>query len=219
MDITFDKQSVVVFDLDDTLYNEIDYLKSAYRHIADTIEQTVGHNVYLRMLRLHREKAKVFEILIKDYQLTYSVSDLLSLYRFHKPVINCFPYVNRFLLKLKMTGCKIALITDGRSVSQRNKLEALGIYDFFDEIVISEAFGSEKPNLKNYLHCSNFFGTSLNYYYIGDNVKKDFITPNQLGWITIGLKDNGKNIHAQSLEMPVSYLPKYFISNFKELCF
>ena len=38
-----------------------------------------------------------------------------------------------------------ALITDGRSLTQRLKIQALGLTDLFDDILISEAMQSEKP--------------------------------------------------------------------------
>lgn len=45
------RKRVVVFDLDDTLYKEIDFLKSAYMEIASWIEESYGKiGVYEYML-------------------------------------------------------------------------------------------------------------------------------------------------------------------------
>lgn len=38
------------------------------------------------------------------------------------------------------------------------------------------------------------------FTYVGDNLKKDFIAPNALGWLTVCLKDDGRNIHKQEVE-------------------
>ena len=35
---------------------------------------------------------------------------------------------------------------------------------------------------------------------MGDNLKKDFLTPNRLGWQTVCLRDDGRNIHKQDGE-------------------
>ena len=51
---------------------------------------------------------------------------------------------------LKENNITIGIITDGRSIQQRSKLEALGLYEYTNQVVISEEIGSEKPNLKNY---------------------------------------------------------------------
>ena len=54
------------------------------------------------------------------------------------------------------------------------------------------------------------------YIYFGDNPKKDFLGPNQLGWETIGLLDRGFNVHEQSLSFPKEYQPTQWIKNFNE---
>ena len=57
-----------------------------------------------------------------------------------------------------------------------------------------------------------------NYYYIADNLKKDFITPNKLGWQTVGLIDNGLNIHVYSENYDLlAYRPQHFIFQLSEL--
>ena len=56
------------------------------------------------------------------------------------------------------------------------------------------------------------------YYYIGDNIKKDFIAPNKLNWNTIGIKDtNSENIHSQLINVKKEFLPNIWISCFDEL--
>ena len=102
-------------------------------------------------------------------------------------------------------------MTDGYSVTQRNKIKALDIENIFDLIVISEEFGFEKPNPKNFEVFDKF--NTIEKYYIGDNTSKDFIAPNTLGWTTICLLDNGKNIHMQDFNKELIYLPKIKINN------
>ena len=106
------------------------------------------------------------------------------------------------------------LITDRHSVTQRNKIKALNIDTLFDLIIISEEFGSEKPNPKNF-EAFNKFNT-IEKYYIGDNTSKDFIAPNALGWTTICLPDNGNNIHMQDFNKELIYLPKIKIHNLSD---
>jgi putative hydrolase of the HAD superfamily len=55
------------------------------------------------------------------------------------------------------------------------------------------------------------------YIYIADNVKKDFITPNKLGWTTICLFDKGQNIHKQNFNLENEYLPHFIINSFDEI--
>ena len=109
------------------------------------------------------------------------------------------------------------MITDGRSVQQRNKIKALGLSEYFDDVIISEEFGSEKPNINNYKYFVDKYGYSYKYVYIGDNINKDFIAPNLLGWSTICLLDNGKNIHKQSFHLENNTKPIYLINELKEI--
>jgi putative hydrolase of the HAD superfamily len=58
---------------------------------------------------------------------------------------------------------------------------------------------------------------AVNYIYIADNPKKDFITPNKLGWTSICLLDKGQNIHKQFFTNSIDYDPQYIINSFNEI--
>ena len=148
-------RKIVVFDLDDTLYNEIDYLKSAYNQIALLISEELDLEqqvVFQDMMNLFDSNKNVFKEIIKKYQSSYSIKDFLDLYRNHKPNIKLSDDRLALLKLIREKGISMGILTDGRSIQQRNKLEALGIENYISEIVISEEIGSEKPNLKNYKH-------------------------------------------------------------------
>jgi len=70
-------------------------------------------------------------------------------------------------------------------------------------------------SLGNYEIFERKFG-EYNFYYVGDNTFKDFISPNKLGLQTICLIDNGTNIYKQNFNLPQEYLPKKNISSFHD---
>ena len=82
--------------------------------------------------------------------------------------------------------------------------------------MISEEFGTEKPNPVNFNYFTELFGES-SFFYVADNVSKDFIAPNKMGWKTICLMENGKNIHKQQFEISEAYLPHFKIHKLKEI--
>ena len=220
---------MICFDLDDTLYKEIDYLKSAYREIA---EYAAGHchgcsdpvsvlslKAYEVMLAAYHEGKNTFEKLNKFLALELPIGDYLYIYRNHKPKIVLMEDVVQMLDALKTEGVRTGLITDGRSVQQRNKIEALSLGRWIDDadIVISEEFGSEKPALENYAYFMKRYPECHDFTYVGDNPRKDFIAPNALGWMTICLKDDGRNIQKQDYNVEKIKLPKKSISNITEL--
>lgn len=215
MDIRVNRETTVVFDLDDTLYNEIDYLKSAYRYIARQLEGENWKPLYASMFSRYRNKEDVFGYLKGAYNTRKEV--LLEMYRNHDPQIVPFEGVIDLLKQIKEQGAGIGIITDGRKRSQMNKINALGVGQYIDQIVISEEVGTEKPNERNYRLIEEGLPADR-YYYIADNLKKDFITPNSLGWSTIGLLDNGMNIHSDTYRfMDTKYMPQAFISSLKEI--
>ena len=200
---------VICFDLDDTLCKEIDYLKSAYREIAEYAAEhcrgcsdpvsVLAHKAYDVMLVAYQEGQDAFDVLDSFLGLDLPIADYLYIYRNHKPKIALCEDVVRTLDALKAEGVRIGLITDGRSVQQRNKIMALGLDRWIDDadIVVSEEIGSEKPALANYEYFMKRYPGCSDFTYVGDNPDKDFIAPNTLGWETICLRDDGRNIHKQ----------------------
>jgi putative hydrolase of the HAD superfamily len=215
MDIKVDEHTVVVFDLDDTLYNELDFLKSAYRHIAQELEPNKYHELLVLMLSLYRSRENVFEIISTRYGVTKEA--LIEMYRRHTPNLKLFDGALSLLNEIKSKKGKIGMVTDGRIQTQMAKINALGISDLLDKIVISEEIGTEKPAIANFKTIENsLLGDT--YHYIADNLKKDFLAPNALGWRTTGLIDNGMNIHYQShLYLDQLHMPQQFFTSYTEV--
>jgi putative hydrolase of the HAD superfamily len=213
-----DKDSFVVFDLDDTLFNEVDFLKSGYKFIANKLaEGAKAKKLASRMFDLFQTNQNPFKYLLGAYSSqNLEMPMLIEWYRYHKPGIKLKSDAILLLELLKNSNVRMGIITDGRSRTQRNKIGALGLTNYLADLVISEEFGSEKPSIENYLHFVDNFGRRK-YIYIGDNYNKDFISPNQLGWLTIGLRDQGLNIHKQDVNLPKRYLPKIQINSLKEI--
>ena len=217
MDIKVDQNTVVVFDLDDTLYNELDFLKSAYIAIAQYLEPKEWITLYVSMFSMYRSNINVFDYLALDYGK--DAKTLIDMYRNHSPDIELFEGVIDVIKAIKQKEGHIGIITDGRSGTQRSKIKSLNITDLIDKIVISDDIGSEKPAEENFLAIEAAFKfNEAEFYYIADNLKKDFITPNARAWKTIGLIDNGKNIHHASHQyMSPSHKPQAFIFSFKDI--
>lgn len=214
-------KQVVCFDLDDTLYKECNYLKSAFQEIAAYINRHCGvseETVYSEMISAWNEGKSPFQEICARHGIGITVEQCLQIYRKHHPNISLDDKTSYTLKALHANGCTLGLITDGRSITQRNKIEALGLHAFFQEehIIISEEFGSAKPSERNFSYFMELY-SDARFAYIGDNLKKDFITPNKLGWKTICLLDNGDNIHKQDFHLPKEYLPKFQVRDIREV--
>ncbi len=219
------RTKVVCFDLDDTLYKERDYLLSGFRVIAETIARRVAGNVVpddilKEMYALFQVGEDVFAHLREEYSGIMDKAEMKDLYRNHRPKIQLSDGVEHLLDALKDSGCVLGLITDGRSVSQNNKIDALGLRMWFekDNIIISEEFGSTKTDERNFLYFEDRY-PGCRYYYIGDNIAKDFIVPNKLGWETYCLRDSSnQNIHkGSSPDCGSDKLPGHFVDSLLDL--
>lgn len=215
--------TVICFDLDDTLYKEFDYLKSAYWEIAFHAAQgdkLLADKAYGVMLQAYNDGGNAFLRLNELLGAETPVGEYLAMYRTHLPNIHLDREIAELLDTLKAAGCTLGLITDGRSVQQRNKIVALGLDRWIAEenIIISEEIGSEKPSEANYRRLMEWHPDAERFVYVGDNPKKDFAAPNRLGWETVCLLDNGENIHTQDFsKIAKSNLPLYKVKSLKEV--
>jgi putative hydrolase of the HAD superfamily len=208
------KNKVIAFDLDDTLYKEIDFLKSAYIEIASIVDKSHSENLYNNMISNYYKGNNVFKFISETYP-AYTVERLLKIYREHYPSISLSNEEWNVLLKLK-TEAITGLITDGRSLTQRNKIKALGLENYFDKIVISEEIGYSKPDIRLFNEFKKYDVSQ--YYYVANDTRKDFVTPNRIGWITICLLDvNNQNIQKQDFSLSEYYLPQIKIKTLNAL--
>lgn len=203
---------VIVFDLDDTLYSESEYVASGYRAVADAVHKKTGadaEDAFGTMMMAHDTGLNPFDVLLgylesEGAASAITIQDCVEIYRTHAPRINLRDGARRLLDRLRAKGIRAGLLTDGRSVTQRAKIKALGIEEYFhpDDIVISGETGHEKTDPDGFRHFVHRYPEAAGFYYIGDNPAKDFRHPNRMGWTTACLADDGRNIHPQDVPHP-----------------
>ena len=221
------RKNIVVFDLDDTLYKEIDFLKSGYRKVAELVAKQYGCDaraIYDQLLKWYYNGENAFACLNEEYGFGNPINEYLDIYRYHHPTITLSEETRVTLSKLKEEDVVLGIITDGREITQKQKVEALGLEQWIpmDMIMINEDKKYFKPSHWSYdritLKCyEKYSDNDFALFYVGDNTEKDFIAPNQLGWTSICLLDNGKNIHKQDYNVEKIKLPKKSISYITEL--
>ena len=190
---------VVAFDLDDTLVPEALFIKSGIRYIASFINSRHPEISFLRIigamdtaLLTHNNHYSALESLLDEFHLsdTVDMREIVAEFRSHVPdktIYHLAPSMVDMLNVLKNdNGIKTALITDGRSITQRNKIQSSGLYNFFDnsDILISGETGHDKNDPDNFLHVMKKYAGADEFHYVGDNPPKDFLHPERLGWHT-----------------------------------
>lgn len=182
---------LVLFDLDDTLTNEIDYVKSGFDAIANEFPSITNCSEKL-MAAFENTEKPINKVLEDAGMLTEAnVKKAIDIYRNHKPDTKFIPGAQECLITLRKQGKKLGVITDGRPEGQRAKIEALKLGKFVDKIIITDELGGiefRKPNPKAYELMQEFFHVSFEKMaYVGDNAKKDFIAPEKLGMKSVYL--------------------------------
>lgn len=120
-----------VFDLDDTIYREEDYLLQGYdavsRHLSEKTGCGSSDYIFDRLVTLFREQGrhKLFDTLLEeldcDKSLVASCVDVLRTFRVKKKLEMC-PEVAGLLQELKGRNKKVYILTNGNPVQQRNKI-------------------------------------------------------------------------------------------------
>ena len=193
--------NVVTFDLDDTLYSERDYVASGLRAAGDELDKRVGlqgSGEALWQAWCATGGREVFQTLLARVGLpdTQWLPLLQNVYRNHRPQLQLRPGVLDVISGLRKTGHLLALISDGSADAQRRKWQSLDIAKLFSAVLFTDDKGREywKPNSWAFEEIERILPRANHYVYVADNIEKDFIAPNQLGWITVRLR-HPDNVH------------------------
>jgi putative hydrolase of the HAD superfamily len=191
--------SLVAFDLDDTLYPERAFVRSGFHAVS---EYLVRAGVVDRPVAADLEAAfdagvrgRTFNHVLEALDIEPSeklIRDLVGIYRSHRspygfvrPDIRLHPDADRALADLRARGFHLGLISDGPLDAQQVKVDALGLAERLDAVVLTEAFGREyrKPHPRAFRDLAECLGVPAEAcIYVADNPSKDFQGPAAAGW-------------------------------------
>lgn len=177
----------VIFDLDDTLYSEKEYIKSGYKAVSDYL----GGEYEDKLWGFFEAKKPAIDELMRDLGREDEKAEVLKVYRSHKPDIHPYSGVAEMIAELKEKGIKVGIITDGRPEGQRNKLKSLDL-DIDDVIITDELGGVQfwKPcDIAFRIMATRWRLNPADIVYVGDNPAKDFQASQQLGMRCILFKN------------------------------
>lgn len=183
----------VVFDLDDTLYSEKQYVKSGFNAVASVLPNVYGAAEKLWNF-FEGKKSPIDELLVSENIFSQELKEkCLKEYRYNIPQIEMYDGVYNMLLRLKKKH-KIGIITDGRPEGQRAKIKALNLQELADVIIITDELGGiefRKPNTLAFEKMAKQLKVDYKKMcYTGDNIKKDFIAPEKLEMGCIWFKNS-----------------------------
>ncbi len=184
---------ILVFDLDDTLYNEIQYVESGFKAVANFISgqwQQDAVEVYDRLMDTLSSKGRgeVFDSVLLSYGCLSkkNIKQCVGVYRRHVPSIALHQAGERCLKRFQ--DWPKYLVTDGNRLVQHEKVVALGLEPHFKRVMVTHRFGIARAKPSPY--CFQLIAEAENaapqqIVYIGDNPAKDFVGIKPLGFRTI----------------------------------
>ena len=104
---------------------------------------------------------------------------------------------------LRARGRRMALVTNGLSRTQREKIERFSLAPYFDCIVVEEEFGAGKPNPRPFRHALAALGAApAEAWMVGDNLAFDVAGAQQVGIHAIWHDVRGQGLPAASEVRP-----------------
>lgn len=96
------------------------------------------------------------------------------------------------LTRLRKSGIRLALVTNGGAVIQRGKIERFGLEPFFDFILVEGEFGIGKPDTRVFNHVLKTLDVRAgDAWMVGDDLKRDIAPCVSLGIYTVWVDGKG----------------------------
>jgi carbamoyl-phosphate synthase large subunit len=186
-----------LFDLDDTLYPEHQFLDGGFRAAAALIARELDRPpepLHQRLWELHTRdgRGRLFDTLLDELG-HHEDRDLalgcLHAYRTHQPRLTPVAGLGELLERLHGAGIRLGLVSDGLSSVQRRKLEALGpLADRFEAVVLTDELGPghAKPSPDGFrIACNLLRVPPSRAVYVANDDRKDFEGARVAGLATI----------------------------------
>ncbi|MCR4695994.1 MAG: HAD-IA family hydrolase [Lachnospiraceae bacterium] len=190
-----------IFDLDDTLYDEEQYVSSAISDVCRYISNK--HNIEYDALFdycMHSiqvdGRGNTFNKLCDEFSITEDIKQLVDIYKSCNPILNLYDDADEVIKYLKENNKKIGIITDGNAKVQNSKVRALGLYELADSVILTGNLRDgdkaiTKPDERVYKACLDELNVpTVEAVYVGDNPLKDFVGAKKIGMKTVRIIRN-----------------------------
>ncbi len=174
--------NAVLFDLDDTLYDQFEWLMGAFSHMGEAVSAAGGDGArlaseLLEVARLGSDQGRVIDRALERVgTCPLGLAELLEIFFSYRPDhLQPYPGLIEPLRRLADL-VPLGLVTDGHPSIQRDKVTALGLEGLFQVVVCSDDLGRHlrKPAPEPFLEGCKRLGTSPSRaVFVGDRPSKD----------------------------------------------
>ncbi|UOQ47379.1 HAD family hydrolase [Gracilibacillus caseinilyticus] len=206
----------IIFDVDDTLYDQSLSFHHTFRKIIASYYSYDELDQIYRRSREYSEilfdKSEAGEISIyewqtgriikacQDFNIVITEAQAASFHQQYKreqAKIQLFPEMEQLLTYLKDSGKQMAILTNGDTEHQTMKIKQLGLEQWIpaDHIFISGSYGVAKPKLEIFQVVEQALGCHPDdTVYIGDSFEKDIEGAKHVGWKAIWMNHRKRTV-------------------------
>lgn len=189
-------KNVIIFDMDDTLYDEFTYVKSGFKAVSQYIARKTSQDAspifHYMWKKLQQDgRGRIFNDALEyfDLERLCTVESCVEVYRYHTPSIT-LPIETIEVLET-LQNYPLYVVTDGYVPTQERKIKALRLSDYFKRTIPSyqKNIAHGKPSPYWFQEIAKWEKVNpQQIVYIGDNANKDFIGIKPLGFRTIRVR-------------------------------
>ena len=203
----------LVFDVDDTLYEQIVPFENAYKSLFDMdidmekfyllsryysdVKFEASRNGEMTMDEYHiyriQEAAKDLDVFLTDEQAL----NMQKEYKKNQQKLQMSDITINILKLARKNNVKLGIITNGLSEHQWSKIEALGVERWIDKdnIIVSGDYSINKPDVRIFEIMQEKLQLPIDsLYYIGDLLENDIVGANNAGWKAIWINRYKKKL-------------------------
>ena len=203
----------LVFDVDDTLYEQIVPFENAYKSLFDMdidmeqfylfsryysdVKFEASRNGEMTMDEYHiyriREAAKDLDVFLTDEQAL----NMQKEYKKNQQKLQMSDITISILDLAKKNNVKLGIITNGPSEHQWSKVKALSVERWIDKenIIVSGDYGINKPDVRIFeIMQEKLQLPNDSLYNIGDSLENDIVGANNAGWEAIWINRYKKKL-------------------------
>lgn len=222
----------VIFDVDETLYNMTQPFERAFKEIWQDKYNIDMYELYTAS-RIHSDRvfdqvmagtmtvdgAGVYRMqhAMRDFGFEITEEEALEfqhVYRKHQQHLDISKTMERILNLLKERGVSLAILTNGETNHQMEKIRGMGLERWFsdDRIFVSDAVGYFKPDVRTFRAVEDALHLNREeIWYIGDSIENDIEGAGAAGWHAILL-----NRHHNDTSI-IRHKPDYIVESEEEL--
>ena len=222
----------VIFDVDETLYNMTQPFERAFKEIWQDKYDIDMYELYTAS-RIHSDRvfdqvmagtmtvdgAGVYRMqhAMRDFGFEITEEEALEfqhVYRKHQQHLDISKTMERILNLLKERGVSLAILTNGYTKHQIEKIRGMGLERWFsdDRIFVSDAVGYFKPDVRTFRAVEDALHLNREEtWYIGDSIENDIEGAGAAGWHAILL-----NRHHNDTSI-IRHKPDYIVESEEEL--